>query len=121
MIGGAFAFLFLSPPAFMKKRYLLRAETFSPSGKKISEAYNNYSKTHPIQAHFASIAGQPERKYLHAEILAIIRAGERKIHTIKVTNLNGKLSTPCPVCMAAIKAYGISRVITSTDDFSKGM
>lgn len=104
-------FYFLVPLAFMKKRYLLRAETFSPSGKKISEAYNNYSKTHPIQAHFASIAGQPERKYLHAEILAIIRAGSHKIHTLKITNLNGKLSTPCPVCMAAIKAYGISRII----------
>lgn len=101
-----------------KKRYLLRAETYDSRGRKLSEAYNNYSKTHPIQAHFASIAGQPERKYLHAEILAIIRAGSHKIHTLKVTNLNGKLSAPCPVCMAAIKAYGISRIITSTTDFS---
>ena len=95
----------------MKKRYLLHAETYDSRGRKLSEAYNNYSKTHPIQAHFASIAGQPSRVYLHAEILAIIRAGERKIHTIKITNLNGKLSAPCPVCMAAIKAYGISRII----------
>ena len=95
----------------MKKRYLLLAETYDSRGKKLSEAYNNYSKTHPIQAHFATIAGQPSKVYLHAEILAIIRAGERKIHTLKITNLNGSLSNPCPVCMAAIKAYGISRII----------
>ena len=89
-----------------KKRYLLLAETYDSRGRKLSEAYNSYSKTHPIQSHFATIAGQPSRIYLHAEILAIIRAGERKIHTLKITNLNGKLSHPCPVCMAAIKAYG---------------
>lgn len=94
-----------------KKRYLIKAETFSASGKKLSEAYNNYSKTHPIQAHFAVLAGQPARVYLHAEILAIIRAADKPIHTIRITNLSGKLSNPCPVCMKAISAYGISRII----------
>lgn len=95
-----------------KKRYLIKAETFSTSGKKLSEAYNNYSKTHPIQAHFAKLAGQPARVYLHAEILAIIRAADKPIHTIRITNLSGKLSNPCPVCMKAISAYGISRIIS---------
>ena len=94
-----------------KKRYLLKAETFDSHGRKISEAYNDYRKTHPIQSHFAKLANQPARIYLHAEILAIIRAGERKIHTIKITNLSGKLSSPCPVCMKAISAYGIKRII----------
>ena len=94
-----------------KKRYSLKAETYDSHGRKLSEAYNSYSKTHPIQSHFAKLANQPARIFLHAEILAIIRAGERKIHTIKVINMNGKISAPCPVCMKAISAYGIKRVI----------
>lgn len=104
-----------------KTRYTILAECYDSKGKFISRATNSYTKTHPIQAHFAKLANDPERKYLHAEILAIIRAGERKVHTIKVTNLNGKLSNPCPVCMKAIQAYGISRIISTSTDFSKGM
>lgn len=96
-----------------KKRCNIIATAYDARGRKLSTASNNYTKTHPIQAHFAKLAGQPERKYLHAEILAIIRAGESRIHTLQITNLSGKLSNPCPVCMAAIKAYGISRIICS--------
>lgn len=94
-----------------KKRYKIVATTYDSKGKQLSIATNSYSKTHPIQAFYAKIANQPERIYLHAEILAIIRAGENAIHTIRITNLSGSLSFPCPVCMAAIKAYGIKRVI----------
>lgn len=94
-----------------KKKYTILAETYTSSGRRISYAYNNYNKTHPIQSHFAKLANQPARIYLHAEILAIIRAGSQKIHTIKITNLSGKLSSPCPVCMKAISAYGIQRII----------
>jgi len=58
--------------------------------------------------------GQPLKIYLHAEIAAILKAGDKPIHRIEVLrtgkkgqHLNAK---PCPICMAAIKAFGIKEV-----------
>ena len=95
-----------------KKRYQILAKCYDSKNHLLSSAQNNYSKTHPVQAHFAHLANQSARIYLHAEILAILRAGDKKIHTITIQNLNGTLSNPCPVCMKAIQAYGIKRVIS---------
>lgn len=101
----------------MKQRFKIIARCFDKRGRVLSEATNNYTKSHPIQAHFARIAGQPERIYLHAEIAAILRAGDKPIHRIEVLRFdslgNPVLAKPCPVCMEAIKAYGISDVIWS--------
>lgn len=94
-----------------KKRYTIVATTYDSKGRQLSTATNSYSKTHPVQAFYAKQVNQPKRIYLHAEILAILRAGDSVIHTIKITNLSGSLSNPCPVCMAAIKAYGIKKIV----------
>jgi deoxycytidylate deaminase len=95
-----------------KKRYSIQATCYDHRGKIISTAQNSYTKTHPIQSHFASLAGQPERKYLHAEILALIRAGDKKIHSLKIFSLNGMSKPfPCPVCQKAIESWGVKKVI----------
>lgn len=95
----------------MKTRYKLKATCFNKRGDVLSVAENSYSKTHPIQAYFAAKVGQPHRKYLHAEIHAILRCKAKQIHHLAVERLDkaGNMleSTPCPVCMEAIKAYGI--------------
>lgn len=95
-----------------KKRYIITAECYNRKGKLISFATNSYKKTHPIQKHFAELAGEPARIYLHAEILAILRAGQEPIHTIVITNTNGSHSDPCPTCRKAIEAYGIKQLMT---------
>lgn len=98
----------------MRQKHKIIAKCLDAKGRVLSIATNSYKKTHPIQAHFARLAGQPERIYLHAEIHAILKAGDKKIHTIEVTRINSQgnsaLAKPCPVCMAAIKAYGIKYV-----------
>lgn len=75
-------------------------------GKIISMGMNSYKKTHPLQAHFASLVGMPKRIYLHAEIQAIVNARNKKIHKISVFRYNkrGELlpSKPCPICTRAI-------------------
>lgn len=80
----------------------------------LSEATNRYDKTHPIQKYFAERVGHPTRVYLHAEIHAIIRAGDKPIHRIEVERHGKKgqqlLAKPCPICMEAIRAYGIKEV-----------
>ena len=99
------------------KRYTITAKCYNKQGRLISEATNNYRKTHPIQKHFAELAGEPKRIYLHAEILAILRAGSEKINSIVIQNTNGKRADPCPVCAKAIQAYGIKRIHLSSSEF----
>lgn len=99
-----------------KKRYQITAQTYDKRGRLISTANNNYSKSHPIQAHFARLAGERERIYLHAEILALLRASDRPIHTIRISNGNGKSAYPCRVCQLAIREWGVQRVIVESLD-----
>ena len=94
-----------------KKKYLITAVIRDRSNKIIAIANNNYTKTHPIQSHFAKLAGQPERKYLHAEILALIRCGDKKPYSITVRSNGLAKPYPCPVCQKAIEAYGVRQVV----------
>ena len=67
----------------MKRRFRLRAYCYDSKGRLISTGENNYGKSHPLQAYWAAIVGQPERIYLHAEVLAILRAKDREIFQLK--------------------------------------
>jgi tRNA(Arg) A34 adenosine deaminase TadA len=104
----------------VKYKHNLTARCYDKKGKLLSIATNSYSKTHPIQAYFATKVGQPAKIYLHAEIHAIIKAGDKKIHKIVISrigknhkSLNAK---PCPICQEAIKAYGIPFVSYTTGE-----
>ena len=98
----------------MRKKYVIKATTFDKKGRVISVAENNYNKTHPLMLHFAAKVGLHDKLYLHAEVLALIRAGEKKVDSISVEryNLDGSpaLAKPCPVCAEAIKAWGVNNV-----------
>jgi deoxycytidylate deaminase len=88
----------------------IRATTYDKRGRVISIAKNSYTKTHPIQARHASKTDQDYRIYLHAEILAIIRAKGKPIHKIRIEKQNRtelKLMKPCSICLLAIKEAGI--------------
>jgi deoxycytidylate deaminase len=88
------------------KRQEIIATTYDKRGRVISTAKNSYSKTHTLQAQYASRVGADDKIYLHAEILAIIRAKGKEIHKIKIerydSNGNPRLSRPCSVCDFAI-------------------
>lgn len=98
----------------MKKRFEIKATCFDKKGKVISVGYNSYSKTHPIQSHFARLAGLPEKTFLHAEVAALLKAKGKNIHKIKVERYdsegNPANATPCPVCMKAIMAWGVKNI-----------
>jgi deoxycytidylate deaminase len=96
------------------KRQEIIATTYDKRGRVISSAVNSYSKTHTLQAQYASRVGTDYKIYLHAEILAIIRAKGREIHKIKIerydSNGNPKLARPCSVCDFAISQAKIKLV-----------
>lgn len=102
-----------------KVRHTLTAKCFDKRGRLLSEAVNRYDKTHPVQAYFAKKVGHASKIYLHAEIHAILKAGGKEIHRIEISRYskvgNQLLAKPCPVCMEAIRAYGIKEVSWSID------
>jgi tRNA(Arg) A34 adenosine deaminase TadA len=103
----------------MSRVHVLKASVFDKKGRLIASATNQYKKSHPIQAHFAKLAGLPERQYLHAEIAALLRCKTKQPYSIHVERYkrNGSpaLAAPCPVCLQAIKAWKVQQ-ITYTED-----
>lgn len=100
----------------MQKRYRIKATTYDRRGVKISTGFNSYTKTHPLQKYFSQKAGDSEHKVcLHAEVVAILRARGKEIHSIVVERKenNGILgmAKPCKACEEAIRAFGI-KVVT---------
>lgn len=105
----------------MKLRPILTARCFDKKGRLLSTATNSYSKTHPLQAYFAERVGHRAKIYLHAEIAAIIKAGDKQIHKIIITRYSPRTNKalnakPCPICQEAIKAFGITLVSYTTGE-----
>lgn len=96
--------------------------------KVVSIGFNTLSKSHPLQAYYASCVGREEAIYLHAEMAAIVAtgvankacAGDLEGCTIYVfrRGLDGKvrMSRPCKSCMKALKDFGIRCIVYSTDE-----
>lgn len=98
-----------------KQQYKMAAVITDKQGNILSVGTNSYKKTHPLQAHYATLVGEYARTYRHAEIHAISRLPrEAKPWAIYVSrmNRNGEFSMakPCPICAAAIKDTGIKNV-----------
>lgn len=98
------------------KKHDLTAIIYDKKGRVLSIGKNNYVKTHPMQKEYATKVGEPYKEFLHAEISAIIKCKNlNRAHKISVFrfNRNGKpaLAKPCNVCMSAIGASGIKKIV----------
>ena len=98
----------------MKARQFIQARCYNKRGQLLSVGFNSYTKTHPLQKWFASLASMDDKQYLHAEIDAILRARSARIHRIVVERYgkdgHPRLAAPCPICQLAIAAFGIKIV-----------
>lgn len=99
----------------MSKKHSISAIIYDKRGRVISVGSNSYVKTHPMQAKYASAAGDPKKVFLHAEIHAITRCSDiNKAFRIAVFRYNEDgspaLARPCPICMSAIRAAGIKHI-----------
>lgn len=103
-----------------KRKYNILSKVKDSKGNVIGVGVNKYKKTHPLQSHFAILAGEPKREYLHAEIQALIRCKDKIPFSIQVERYdnegNPALAKPCKVCMQAIKAYGVKIIKYTTKD-----
>lgn len=105
----------------MKKRYEIIATTFDKKGNIISSGVNNYNKSHPLMKMYAMKAGEsPLKIYKHAELSAILAAGNREIHKIFIQRFdrNGDyaLAAPCPTCLEIIKDFEIKVIQWTTPE-----
>ena len=96
-------------------KHLIQATIYNKQGMVLTQAINNYGRSHPVQARFADVAGEPERIYLHAEIAALVKLRKgMKPYKIFIQRIRKDgttaLAAPCPVCVAALKHWGISNV-----------
>lgn len=100
----------------MKRKPHITAIIEDKRGNVLSIGRNSYTRTHVVQAKLAAKAGFPDRIYIHAEVDAIVRCRKiNKAHTIKTFRYNAAgrpvLAKPCAICMSAIEATSIKRII----------
>lgn len=87
-------------------------------GKVVGEATNSM-KTHPIQFHWATKAGNPKAIHLHAEIHSLITCRE-EYDTMIVARVDKKgefkIARPCKICLGAILASDVKHLYFTNED-----
>jgi tRNA(Arg) A34 adenosine deaminase TadA len=101
----------IEPAKTKSKKFEIVATVYDRKGRVLSVGHNSYVKSHPEQSRYAIKAGLPEKQFLHAEILSLVRVKHGIPHKIKIERY-GKMgqplnAAPCPVCQLAIKEAGI--------------
>lgn len=99
-------------------KHAITATIYDRRGNILSVGKNSYEKSHPVQKRYATLVGQPEKRFLHAEISALVkcRGQPYRIYVERLDKLgNYKLAKPCPICALAIKEAGIKIVHYSVE------
>ena len=97
------------------RQHRVIATIFDKADNILAIASNNYNKSHPIQAHFAQKAGEPERIYLHAEIAALVKLRKTDVPYrifISRQKRDGSMGNakPCALCLAALQHWKINNI-----------
>lgn len=91
-------------------QYRLYSVILDRKNRIVSEASNDYSKTHPMAFHYARRIGNPLKCFLHSEMSAIIKDKRRKGVKLVVARVNKKgeacMAMPCLACQLAINEHG---------------
>ena len=103
------------------KQSKLFAVCYDKRNRILSAGENDYTKSHPLMATLArQVNEHPEKIYLHAEVQALLRAGDKPVHrlTVQRFNANGEpaLAKPCKVCQRALELYGVKVLEYSTNE-----
>lgn len=102
-----------------KRRYCIVSSAFDSKGRLIATKTNQYNKTHPLQKHFAILAGEPYKEALHSEIACLIACKNTPVEKVVVVRYDSfgklKLAKPCKTCQTALKSYGVKEIYYSTE------
>lgn len=97
-----------------RRRPQIVALAYDKRGRLLSVGKNSYTRTHPVQAKYARMAGKPAAIFLHAEIAALLRARTEVVYKLVIKRFDSKvnpvLAAPCPICQLAIRDWGVKIV-----------
>jgi tRNA(Arg) A34 adenosine deaminase TadA len=89
-------------------------------GHVLSEGWNSYTKTHPIQKRAALANNNEYRCFLHAEVMALTKLSHKhldKKEAIVVLRMDNHKNLipgkPCKICSSVIEQYDIQQIIHS--------
>lgn len=107
-------------------KYRMAALTTDRKGKVImfGNAWNSFTKTHPMQKKYAKEVGNGNRMYLHAEISALVRSRKKPYYVfVARVSKEGKqmLAKPCSVCIRAMEEAGVKQVYYTTSNGTGGL
>ena len=102
-------------------KHTLTAIVFDKRGRPLSIGQNSYTRTHPRQAAIAAKVGLPEKKFVHAEFVAITKCRDlKKAHKIVIMRYNKQgepvNAEPCPICMSLIREVNIKVIEWTTEE-----
>ena len=102
-----------------RKRQRVIATCFDKKGRVLAVGENSYTKTHPLMFTHGKRIGLDDKIFLHAEVQAILRCGDKKIYSILVERYSADgaplLAKPCPVCESVIRDFRIPEVMYTTE------
>lgn len=111
-----------------KKSFFIYAIVRSKRGKILSQGFNSYIKTSPLQSRYAKSVNLPKKEFIHAEISALSRipyTQRKNAYSITIYRFDNHgrpaLAKPCPICQAAIEHFGIKHVYYTTPDDDQDM
>ena len=104
-----------------RKKFQITATAFDKRGRVISRATNDYNKSNTWQKSLSLACGfSEERIYLHSEVLCLLRAKGKQVHTLKVERYGAggepRVAFPCLSCQLAIKQSSVKRVVFTTEE-----
>lgn len=89
-------------------------------GRILTEGWNSYTKTHPVQKQAALAKNDVHKCFLHAEIHALTRLSYKQMSkqdTIVVLRMDIRKrmlpGKPCNICQDVISQYGITNIVHS--------
>lgn len=103
------------------KRYHIVATCFSKQGKVLGTATNQYNKSHPLAKLYSLKAGLSEQRcYIHAELGAILKSGDKQVHSILVQRFHkdGSMANafPCKSCQLMLKDFRVRKIVYTHQD-----
>lgn len=104
----------------MKKQHAITAIIYDKRGRVLSIGQNSYTNSIRLQRKHAMKVGLPEKKFNHAEVVAIAKCKDlRKAHTIRVFRYNSQglpvNAKPCSICMSCILSTNIKNIEFTTE------
>lgn len=103
-----------------RKKYYILAKAYDKKNRVLGVGVNDYNKSNRFFAEVAESVGLPEKIYVHAECLAILRSKDKNIYRLTVERYNNDgsfaLAKPCVVCQRIIEMFAINVLEYTTPD-----